>query len=400
MKLKDYDDFDEALLEEDQKEPEQKKDGEREPSGEREAKYLEAKGTFEKDTGKTGVLKVFLTLFCCLVILIVLLTGAMIVYSRTIGRESDIEENVTPVVSGTIVYTQEEVDAKIAQAASDALIQGRNQVLLDLKGGLLDGVTVVELLRELYPDDIVVAAGGKYHFVPVNRELKMNSLDPINLNVLDNGEFQYLTDGKVTSYKGIDVSSHQGVIDWNLVAQDGVEFAFIRVGFRGYGSEGKLVVDEMFHTNIQQAKEAGVKVGVYMFSQATTEAELDEEVQLVLDNIASYQLDCPVVYDVEMISGNGRMNNLTPEERTNLTLRFCEKIAQAGYRPMIYHNTEMAAIRIDYAALEAYDKWYAAYNRRMFFPYEFKVWQYSDKGSVQGIKTNVDMNISFAPLWE
>ena len=400
MKLKDYDDFDEELLEEDQKEPEQKKDGEREPSGEREAKYLEAKGTFEKDTGKTGVLKVFLTLFCCLVILIVLLTGAMIVYSRTIGRESDIEENVTPVVSGTIVYTQEEVDAKIAQAASDALIQGRNQVLLDLKGGLLDGVTVVELLRELYTDDIVVAAGGKYHFVPVNRELKMNSLDPINLNVLDNGEFQYLTDGKVTSYKGIDVSSHQGVIDWNLVAQDGVEFAFIRVGFRGYGSEGKLVVDEMFHTNIQQAKEAGVKVGVYMFSQATTEAELDEEVQLVLDNIASYQLDCPVVYDVEMISGNGRMNNLTPEERTNLTLRFCEKIAQAGYRPMIYHNTEMAAIRIDYAALEAYDKWYAAYNRRMFFPYEFKVWQYSDKGSVQGIKTNVDMNISFAPLWE
>lgn len=400
MKLKDYDDFDEELLEEDQKEPEQKKDGEREPSGEREAKYLEAKGTFEKDTGKTGVLKVFLTLFCCLVILIVLLTGAMIVYSRTIGRESDIEENVTPVVSGTIVYTQEEVDAKIAQAASDALIQGRNQVLLDLKGGLLDGVTVVELLRELYPDDIVVAAGGKYHFVPVNRELKMNSLDPINLNVLDNGEFQYLTDGKVTSHKGIDVSSHQGVIDWNLVAQDGVEFAFIRVGFRGYGSEGKLVVDEMFHTNIQQAKEAGVKVGVYMFSQATTEAELDEEVQLVLDNIASYQLDCPVVYDVEMISGNGRMNNLTPEERTNLTLRFCEKIAQAGYRPMIYHNTEMAAIRIDYAALEAYDKWYAAYNRRMFFPYEFKVWQYSDKGSVQGIKTNVDMNISFAPLWE
>ena len=400
MKLRDYDDFDEELLEEDQKEPEQKKDGEREPSVEREAKYLEAKGTFEKDTGKTGVLKVFLTLFCCLVILIVLLTGAMIVYSRTIGRESDIEENVTPVVSGTIVYTQEEVDAKIAQAASDALIQGRNQVLLDLKGGLLDGVTVVELLRELYPDDIVVAAGGKYHFVPVNRELKMNSLDPINLNVLDNGEFQYLTDGKVTSYKGIDVSSHQGVIDWNLVAQDGVEFAFIRVGFRGYGSEGKLVVDEMFHTNIQQAKEAGVKVGVYMFSQATTEAELDEEVQLVLDNIASYQLDCPVVYDVEMISGNGRMNNLTPEERTNLTLRFCEKIAQAGYRPMIYHNTEMAAIRIDYAALEAYDKWYAAYNRRMFFPYEFKVWQYSDKGSVQGIKTNVDMNISFAPLWE
>lgn len=400
MKLKDYDDFEEELVEEGKKEPE-KKGAETAPAENREAKYLEAKGEFEKTEGKTSVLKVFLTLFSCLVILIVLLTGAMIVYGRFFGQSADTEEEkVAPVVSGTIVYTQEEVDAKIAQAASEALIQGRNQVLLDLKGGLLDGVTVVELLRELYPDDIVVVASGKYHFVPVNKELKMNSLDPINLNILDSGEFQYLTDGKVTSHKGIDVSSHQGVIDWNLVAQDGVEFAFIRVGFRGYGSEGKLVVDEMFHANIQQAKEAGVKVGVYMFSQATTEAELDEEVQLVLDNIASYQLDCPVVYDVEMISGNGRMNKLTPEERTALTLRFCEKIAQAGYRPMIYHNTEMAAIRINYDALEAYDKWYASYNRRMFFPYEFQVWQYSDKGSVQGIKTNVDMNISFAPLWE
>lgn len=395
MKLRDYEDFEEELLEEETEKPK------KETAEDREEKYREAKGEFAQSPRRISVMKVFLTLFCCLVILIVLLIAAMIVYSRTIGQKEKTPGEATPVLSDSIVYTQEELDQKLAQAAADALQQGRNQVLLDLKGGLLDGVTVVEMLRELYTDDIVVAADGKYHFVPVNRSLKLHNLDPINLNILDNGEYQYLTDGKVTSHKGIDVSKHQGVIDWNLVAQDGVEFAFIRLGYRAYGSKGTLILDEMFHTNIQQAQAAGVKVGVYLFSQAINETEIDEEVQLVLDNIASYKLDCPVVFDVEMISGDdGRMDNLTPEERTKLTLRFCEKIEQAGYRPMIYHNTEMAAIRVDYAALEAYDKWYASYNKRIFFPYEFKIWQYSSKGSVQGIKGNVDLNISFAPLWE
>lgn len=399
MKLKDYEEFEDELIEEGRKEPGEKDEPAEEKS--REEKYIEAREDLRGGKQKISVWKVFFTLFFCLVTLILLLTAAMIVYSRTLGSRGEKEEEGTaPVTSGAIVYTQEELDQKLAQTARESLLQGRNQVLMDLKGGLLDGVTVVELLRELYPDDIVVVSGGKYHFVPVNRELKQNSLEPINLNVLESGEFQYLTDGKVTSHKGIDVSSHQGVIDWEQVAGDGVEFAFIRVGFRGYGSAGKLVVDEMFHTNIQGAKQAGVKVGVYLFSQAITEEELDEEADMVLENIAPYQLDCPVVYDVEMVSGDGRMNKLTPEERTNLTLRFCQKMEQAGYKPMIYHNTEMAAIRIDYAALEAYDKWYAAYNKRMFFPYEFKVWQYSDKGKVQGIKTAVDMNISFAPLWE
>ena len=310
------------------------------------------------------------------------------------------DENAADAMSSVVVYSQEELDARIAEAVTAAQQEEADRVLDEIKTSLSEGNTTIETLRPFYPNDIVVAGAGVIHFVPINWDLRTNQLDPANLLVLESGEFQYLTDGQVTSHKGIDVSSHQGDINWSLVAQDGVEFAIIRVAYRGYGSTGRLVEDANFEKNIQGAQAAGIKVGVYIFSQAITEEELLEEANLVLTKIAPYQLDCPVVYDVEMTADDGRMNNISPEERTALTLLFCQTIENAGYKPMIYHNTQMGALMIDIAALEAYDKWYASYSEQMFYPYEYKIWQYSSKGQIQGIGTNVDLNICFEPIWE
>ena len=199
---------------------------------------------------------------------------------------------------------------------------------------------------------------------------------------------------------GIDVSSWQEDIDWNAVAASGVQFAFIRVGYRGYGT-GKLVEDEYFEDNIKGAATAGIKVGVYFYSQAINEEEVREEADFVLEKIAPYQIDCPVVFDVERVSdSDGRMNALTVEERTLLTEIFCQVIENAGYRPMIYHNTEMGVMMLEIGNLENYDKWFAAYSDVFYYPYDHKIWQYSQKGSVQGIQGDVDLNISFEPLWE
>lgn len=309
-------------------------------------------------------------------------------------------EPATPVLSGDVVYSQEELDARIAEAVQAADREEAQRILGEIKDALSQGSTTIETIRPLYPDDLVVVSGGRFHFIPINRSLKLNDYDVANLNKLETGEFQYLTDGQVTSHKGIDVSSYQEKIDWNLVAQDGVEFAIIRVGLRGWGSEGTLKEDTQFKANIEGAIAAGVKVGVYFFSQATTEAEVDEEVQFVLDRIAPYKIDCPVVMDVEKVSDSrARMNKLTPEERTALALRFCQAIENAGYQPMLYHNTEMGALMLDIAAFEEYDKWYASYSDKMFYPYAYKIWQYSDKGRVKGISTDVDMNICFEPVW-
>lgn len=350
-----------------------------------------------------------------LVLLVMAMYGGMTMIDRFLHRDQEDlpamadgavngengDEGDSAAVSGK-VYSQEELDAIIADAVLAAQDVEAERVLDGIRTALSQGKTTVETLRPFYPDELVVVSDGRFHFVPINRELKLNQLDVANLNILENGEYQYMTDGQVTSHKGIDVSSHQGKIDWNLVAQDGVEFAIIRVGFRGYGSEGRLVVDEQFADNIQGAIAAGIKVGVYFFSQAVNETELLEEANLVLSQIEPYHLDCPVVYDVEKTTGdgrNGRMNQISVEERTNLTKLFCQTVAGAGYTPMIYHNTEMGALMIDIAALEEYDKWYASYSSKMFYPYEYKIWQYSDKGKIQGINTNVDLNICFAPIW-
>ena len=217
-----------------------------------------------------------------------------------------------------------------------------------------------------------------------------------NLNILEDGEVQYMQDGQVVSHKGIDVSKHQGNIDWTKVAADGVEFAFIRVGLRGYGTEGKLVEDEYFEQNVKGALQAGIKVGVYFYSQAITDEELLEEANLVLEKVKPYNIELPIVFDVEKVSGGkGRANELSVEERTRLTALFCQTIQDAGYKPMIYHNMEMGTLMLDLGQLEQYDKWFAYYNDDLYYPYAYKVWQYSEKGAVDGINEEVDLNIWF-----
>ncbi len=316
------------------------------------------------------------------------------------GAETDGDDagdGVADVVSDAIVYSQEELSVQV----EDARQQAMKEVLESIRSGLSQGDSVLETLRPFYPEDMIVYSGGKYHFVPINRSLKQSSLDEANLSILDTGEFQYLKDGEVISHKGIDVSKHQGDIDWSLVAQDGVEYAFIRVGYRGYGT-GKMMEDEFFEDNIKEAIANGIKVGVYYYSQAITEEEVLEEAAFVLEKIAPYKIECPVVFDVERVTDakGGRMNEITVEERTHFASVFCQAIQNAGYRPMIYHNTEMGIMMLDLAALEAYDKWFAAYSDKFYYPYEYKLWQYSQKGKIQGITGDVDLNISFAPLWE
>lgn len=302
------------------------------------------------------------------------------------------------------VYSQAQVEALVQEAVAAQALQAADARQAEILGGirqsLEEGLTVVEMLRKYYPENLVLASGGKYHFVPIRDNLKMNAYDEASLSIQENGEIQYLQEGQVVSYKGIDVSKHQGKIDWKAVAADGVEFAFIRVGNRGYGS-GKLVEDERFEQNVKGAQAAGIKVGAYIYSQAITEEEVLEEAEFVLEKIAPYYLECPVVFDVELVSGaKGRMNDLTVEERTRLTALFCETIENAGYRPMIYHNMEMGVLKIDLELLEKYPKWFAYYNPNFYYPYAYDVWQYSEKGKISGIDGEVDLNISFVPLWQ
>ena len=306
---------------------------------------------------------------------------------------SQTEESTQEVVK---TYTQEEVDALIAEAKQQAEDEEENKILSGIRDGLTSGTTMVETLRPYYPNELVVVSNGTFNFVPIRDDLQKNDYVLENLNILEDGEVQYMQDGQVVSHKGIDVSKHQGNIDWTKVAADGVEFACSRVGLRGYGTEGKLVEDEYFEQNVKGALQAGIKVGVYFYSQAITDEELLEEANLVLEKVKPYNIELPIVFDVEKVSGGkGRANELSVEERTRLTALFCQTIQDAGYKPMIYHNMEMGTLMLDLGQLEQYDKWFAYYNDDLYYPYAYKVWQYSEKGAVDGINEEVDLNIWF-----
>lgn len=209
---------------------------------------------------------------------------------------------------------------------------------------------------------------------------------------LENGRMQTRDEG-LRLVQGIDVSAHQGVIDWKQVAGDGVEFAILRAGYRGY-TVGNVKEDKMFSLNLAGAKKEGLSVGVYFFSQAITPAEALEEAELVLKLLDGCPLELPVVYDWENINDkDARTNGLDQETLTACARAFCDRVAQAGYQPMLYVIQHWAYKRYDLSRLADIPLWFAQYQEQPDFYYDFKLWQYTSKGSVRGIQGNVDRDV-------
>ena len=230
---------------------------------------------------------------------------------------------------------------------------------------------------------------------PVDHSLRTNSYDTAAFRTEENGRITY--SGTDTTVRfGIDVSEHQGVIDWAAVAADGVEFAMIRCGWRGYGSTAGLNEDKYFRANIEGALAAGLDVGVYFFSQALTEAEAREEAAYTLELIAGYDLTFPVVFDWEQVAVRGS-RTLSPDWAavTDCTEVFCDAVAAAGYTPMTYFNMSMAYLRLDLSRLQKYHGWLAWYHEVPEYRYEYRMWQYGALTTVAGINGLCDVNLLF-----
>lgn len=192
---------------------------------------------------------------------------------------------------------------------------------------------------------------------------------------------------------GIDVSEHQYGIDWNKVAADGIDFAIIRTGYRGYTSGG-LYEDKYFRANMEGALKAGLKVGVYFFSQATSRREAHEEAAYVLNQIKNYNVTLPIVFDMEILGTDYRTYNMSRRTLYGATQAFCEDIREAGYEPMIYMTQYLGYQKYTLRELTDYGFWFAEYYVDYpSFVYDIDLWQYSDTGSVAGISGNVDMDL-------
>lgn len=239
-----------------------------------------------------------------------------------------------------------------------------------------------------------VDAFGNPYKVKINPDIARKKYRDKNFSYKE-GKMIY-KDDKYSSRLGVDVSHHQGKIDWEKVKEDGYEFAIIRIGYRGYGTEGTLNLDNRFHENIKDAQRAGLDVGVYFFAQAINEEEALEEAEFVLKHLKGYKLELPIAYDPESILyDEARTDDVTGEQFTKNAKVFCKRIRKAGYEPMIYSNILWEAYELDLEKLSDYPVWYADYEPLPQTPYDFVMWQYTSSGTVDGTKGRVDLNIQF-----
>ena len=206
-----------------------------------------------------------------------------------------------------------------------------------------------------------------------------------------NGRMTY--NGSAETETGIDVSEHQYDINWKKVAGDGIDFAMIRMGYRG-STAGGLYVDEYFEKNVAGALAAGLPVGVYFYSQAITPAEAEEEADFLLEHIKDYDITYPVVFDWEIVGGEeARTYSLSRADLVACTRAFCDKVAEAGYEPMIYFTQYLGYRKYILRNLSDYGFWYAQYEPQPHIAFHFDMWQYSETGTVAGVDGKVDLNI-------
>ncbi len=233
---------------------------------------------------------------------------------------------------------------------------------------------------------------GNVYEMSIDPDIAANPYDDSNF-VRDGDRLSY-EDEEYTSRTGVDVSYYQGEIDWEKVSASGMEFAILRIGYRGYGTKGSLNPDATFQDNLEGAKQAGLDVGVYFFSQAVNEEEALEEAQFVLETLDGEALELPIVFDPEHISDTqARTDSVSAEQFTRNAAAFCAAVEDAGYKAMVYSNMVWEAYWLDLKELADYPVWYADYEPLPQTPYAFAIWQYTESGNVDGIEGSVDLNL-------
>ena len=309
-------------------------------------------------------------------------------------------------VTATITYvtdakeTTKEASVKTKVTVAD--FSDSSVVLKDKSGNVLytdANATKQATLKDYASTDIFYTSpqytgwrtdGGKVYYYDVNHNKITGN------QVIGGVMYTFGGDGALSQSsgnRGIDVSKYQGNIDWGAVAASGINFAIIRVGYRG-SSSGALVQDPYFKKNISGATKAGIKVGLYFFTQAVNEAEAVEEASMAMSLASGYKVTYPIFIDTESAS-NGRANGLSKSARTAVVKAFCQTVRNGGYKAGVYASKSWYANQLNASALNGYCIWVAQYNSSCTYSGKYDMWQYSSKGSVSGIKGNVDMNISY-----
>lgn len=236
----------------------------------------------------------------------------------------------------------------------------------------------------------VSCMGKKHHDNHgIDIEEKARELDD-EFWVTRNG-FKVFTKEGYETVTGIDVSEFVGDIDWEQAKAAGVEFAILRVGYRGYET-ARFVFDNSLHTYLQGCNDADMPAGVYFVSQAINEEEAIEEAETVLEQIHGYDVTMPIYIDLEGSAETARTRNLTREEYTTIVNAFCNRIEQEGFRAGVYSNESWIKAHLNWEDLTQWDLWFAKYTKSPNTDYTYNMWQYTNTATIDGIEKEVDLN--------
>lgn len=292
-------------------------------------------------------------------------------------------------LSGINVFTTKLSKDKENEIKTD----GREELLEEIKESYNDGYSTSQILKSIFTKNVVYLSNNRYNFAEINNNLAKSIIDNDKISIDDKTGYYSYEDDKYESVAGVDLSVYQGDVDFSKVKNAGFDYCMLRVGYRTYGG-GVVTADANFETYVSDAIKNDLDVGVYFFTSAITTAEAKEEAEFVLDSIKPYNINYPVVLDVEeIVSGTSRQESLSVEELTEIVKTFCETIEDAGYDVMIYSNLKGFIANVNLEELEDYDKWFANYDTTPYYPYKFTMWQYSQSGSVDGIDGDVDLDI-------
>ena len=316
------------------------------------------------------------------------------------GAETNSEEAALPVKTeeGTILLTPEEIRAALDagtldESSIDPACLTDEKGLLSWLWNLLFGTSAKDDSGSSTPAPVYSGwrtVGGKTYYYDqyTNQPVK-------GIQSIDNKLYYFDANGvQQNATFGIDVSKYQSNIDWEQVKTAGVKFVIIRIGYRGYGS-GALVLDPMFEQHFTNARNAGLKVGVYFFSQAVNEEEAREEAMGCAYVLNGRKLDYPIYFDTEASGGkNGRADGLGVEDRTKCAIAFCEEVKAQGYKPGVYASTLWFRQRVDLSRLTGYSIW-NAHDNVASSPISCDLWQGTCTARIPGYGGQIDVNISY-----
>ena len=229
---------------------------------------------------------------------------------------------------------------------------------------------------------------------------EVSALTAADFYTPDDGELVSYTGDAVTAQQGVDVSYFQGEIDWEAVKADGVDFAIIRAGYRGY-TDGNISMDQNFYQNAQGALDAGLEIGLYFFSQATSENEAEEEARWLVQAAKKYDVTLPLMFDWETIGeAAARTDGILGEQMTAFAQAFCSEVRAEGYTPGVYFNRWQGCYEYDLGKLAGAELWLTADDVADDWYYAHTYWQYTYTGSVDGIEGDVDRNLRYLPRAE